>query len=39
MNKDEVKNFWKNPFVLICIVGLGYWVYTYHLEHALGLLP
>lgn len=39
MNTNEIKNFWKNPIVLICVVAVGYWVYTYHLEHALGLLP
>ena len=32
-------NFWKNPLVLLCILAVGYWVYSYHLEHALGLLP
>ena len=39
MNTNEIKNFWKNPIVLVCVVAVGYWVYTYHLEHALGLLP
>ena len=39
MNTNEVKSFWKNPIVLICVMAVGYWVYTYHLEHALGLLP
>ncbi|MBK24523.1 MAG: hypothetical protein CME70_11065 [Halobacteriovorax sp.] len=39
MNRNEIKNFWKNPIVLLCLLGIGYWVYTYHLEHALGLLP
>ena len=39
MKTNEVKNFWKNPIVLICIFAVGYWVYTYHLEHALGFLP
>lgn len=39
MSQNEIKNFWKNPIVLVCVVATGYWVYTYHLEHALGLLP
>tara|TARA_R110002072_G_scaffold64203_1_gene159150 strand:+ start:129662 stop:129928 length:267 start_codon:yes stop_codon:yes gene_type:complete len=39
MNQTEMKNFWKNPVVLVCVIAVGYWVYTYHLEHALGLLP
>ena len=39
MDQSEIKNFWKNPIVLVCVVAIGYWVYTYHLEHALGLLP
>ncbi|MBK24573.1 MAG: hypothetical protein CME70_11315 [Halobacteriovorax sp.] len=25
--------------VLVCVLAIGYWVYTYHLEHALGFLP
>ena len=33
------KNFWKNPFVILCLIGVGYWLYTYHYEHALGFLP
>lgn len=39
MNKMEANNFWKNPLVLICLVSIGYWIYTYHFEHALGFLP
>lgn len=39
MNINEAKNFWKNPIVLVCVLAIGYWVYTYHLEHALGFLP
>ena len=39
MNKNKIKNFWKNPIVIICIFAVGYWIYTYHLEHALGFLP
>lgn len=39
MSNVEVKNFWKNPLVLICVFAIGYWLYTYHLEHALGFLP
>jgi hypothetical protein len=38
-NQQEMSSFWKNPLVLICIVALGYWIYTYHLEHAMGFLP
>lgn len=32
-------SFWKNPITIICILAVGYWIYTYHLEHALGILP
>ena len=31
--------FWKKPWVLGSVLILGYWVYTYHLEHAMGFLP
>jgi Protein of unknown function (DUF2933) len=37
--KDQRKSFWKNPLVLISLAVVGYWVYTYHWEHALGFLP
>lgn len=37
-NKNQSK-FWKNPIVLACLAGVGYWLYTYHYEHALGFLP
>ncbi|MBN20973.1 MAG: hypothetical protein CL678_06750 [Bdellovibrionaceae bacterium] len=33
------KNFWKNPLVLICVLAVGYWVFTYHSQHFLGWLP
>jgi hypothetical protein len=39
MNQHEMKNFWKNPVVLLVTLGAGYWIYTYHFEHALGVLP
>jgi hypothetical protein len=32
-------SIWKNPIVWVCIAAVGYWLYTYHLEHALGFLP
>lgn len=38
-SKIENKIFWKNPLVIVCLLAIGYWVYTYHLEHALGFLP
>ena len=31
--------FWKNPITIICVLAVGYWIFTYHLEHALGFLP
>ena len=31
--------FWKNPIVIVCLIAVGYWLYTYHYEHALGFLP
>ncbi len=37
--KDQHNGFWKNPLVLIGLAVVGYWVYTYHWEHALGFLP
>jgi len=39
MSNLEVKRFWGNPLVLVCVFAIGYWIYTYHLEHALGFLP
>lgn len=39
-HKMKPKNaFWKNPLVWVCLAAIGYWIYTYHLEHALGFLP
>ena len=34
-----MKCFWKNPFVILAVIGVGYWIYKYHAEHALGFLP
>ncbi|MCP5468538.1 MAG: DUF2933 domain-containing protein [Deltaproteobacteria bacterium] len=31
--------FWKNPLTIIGIIAFGYWVFTYHPQHALGYLP
>ena len=36
---SKPKVFWKNPVVIICLFAVGYWVYTYQYEHALGFLP
>ncbi len=36
---NKSKPFWKNPLVIICLLAVGYWLYTYHYEHALGFLP
>lgn len=33
------QTIWKNPIVIVCLVAVGYWVFTYHAEHALGFLP
>lgn len=33
------QTIWKNPVVLVCVLAVGYWVFTYHAEHALGYLP
>ena len=38
-NKSRAKPIWKNPLVIVCVMIAGYWVYTYHAEHALGFLP
>lgn len=38
-NKNKKKPFWKNPMVIIALIGIAYWLYTYHFEHALGFLP
>lgn len=37
--QPKQQNFWKSPLAIVCYVGVGFWVYNYHLEHALGLLP
>ena len=37
--RAKTKSIWKNPLVIVCILAVGYWIYTYHLEHALGFLP
>lgn len=38
--KKKSKNkFWKNPIVIFALIGLAYWIYQYHWEHALGFLP
>ena len=39
IRRSKPKVFWKNPFVILCLIGVGYWLYTYHFEHALGFLP
>ena len=36
---QKSSNFWKSPIAIVCYIGVGYWIYTYHWEHALGLLP
>ena len=38
-HQSKTKVFWKNPIVIVCLIAVGYWIYTYHLEHALGFLP
>lgn len=30
---------WKHPMVLIALVIVGYWLWTYHSQHLLGWLP
>ncbi len=37
--RSTSKSMWKNPLVIVCVVAIGYWIYNYHLEHALGWLP
>ena len=40
MNKKRTGNtFWKNPLAWACLLIVGYWLYSYHLEHAMGTLP
>ncbi len=31
--------FWKNPLVVVGLVAVAYWLFTYHHEHLLGWLP
>jgi len=38
-NKIEGSTFWKHPLTWVCLLAVGYWVYSYHLEHAMGILP
>ncbi len=38
-HKRKTKSVWKNPIVIVCVLAVGYWLYTYHAEHALGFLP
>ncbi|PIP89059.1 MAG: hypothetical protein COW01_15860 [Bdellovibrionales bacterium CG12_big_fil_rev_8_21_14_0_65_38_15] len=38
-NKIEGSTFWKHPLTWGCLLAVGYWVYSYHLEHAMGILP
>ena len=35
----EERTIWKNPITWVVIAAVGYWVYNYHLQHALGFLP
>lgn len=37
--KNKKKSIWKNPMVIVALIGIAYWLYNYHLEHALGFLP
>lgn len=30
---------WKHPMVLLSLVIVGYWLWTYHSQHLLGWLP
>jgi len=39
MDHSKKKAFWKNPIVIIGLVAVGYWLYVYHPQHALGFLP
>jgi|TARA_B100000749_G_scaffold280077_2_gene274656 hypothetical protein len=38
-HKRKTNTIWKNPLVIVCVLAVGYWLYTYHAEHALGFLP
>jgi hypothetical protein len=29
----------KNPYAILALFAIGYWIYSYHLSHALGILP
>lgn len=33
------QNIWKHPLVLIALVVVAYWLWTYHSQHLLGWLP
>lgn len=37
-HKDS-RRFWKHPITIVALIGLGYWIYRYHWQHALGFLP
>jgi hypothetical protein len=39
INKQDLKVIWKNPYVIIAMLAIGYWIYAYHLKHTLGILP
>lgn len=36
---NSQKSIWKNPLMIVCLVAVGYWLFTYHNQHLLGWLP
>ena len=40
--RQPAEPWYKTPkglLILVCLGAVGYWLYTYHLDHALGFLP
>ncbi len=38
-DKQCKKSIWRSPFTWTILFLVGFWLYNYHLEHALGFLP
>ena len=38
-NKIEKNTYWKHPLTWVALIGFGHWIYRYHFQHAMGMLP
>ena len=38
-HQNRQRSIWKNPLVIVCLLIVGYWLFTYHSQHLLGWLP